>query len=332
MAAAQLGAHLAVELLARPRATGARPPAARGARRRARPRTSSAPTRSAIASRKAGLVVHLGPAEARSAPSPSARAASPARSRSTLAGLDAGAARCGAGWRPRRPGPATMTWRAASPSRPGAAGLLVELLERVGQRRVHHQAHVRDVHAHAEGVRRRHRLHAPGGEGVLGLGPVGAAGVVGDRRVAGGVERTRPSPRPPCGCRSRRSPCRPPAERSAASSVAALARHRALALDPDRVEGEVRPVEAADHLDRVAQAEAAGDVGAHLRRGRGGERHGRRAGRRRSRKRPDAPVVGAELVAPLGHAVGLVDDQQGDAGRRPSRAGRLAEWKRSGAT
>ena len=75
--------------------------------------------------------------------------------------------------------------------------------------------------------------------------------------------------------------------------------------------GEVGAVEAGRNADGFAQPEAAGDVGGHLRRGRRGR------GDDASRAEPargvaQAEVVGAEVVAPLGDAVRLVDDEQAD--------------------
>ena len=79
-------------------------------------------------------------------------------------------------------------------------------------------------------------------------------------------------------------------------------------------ERDVRAVEAGGHLERVAQAEAARDVGRHARRGRGGGGH-ERARAERPRRVGEAEVVGPEVVSPLGDAVGLVDHEQPDAGR-----------------
>ena len=92
----------------------------------------------------------------------------------------------------------------------------------------------------------------------------------------------------------------------------------------DDREGEVRAVEARRHAHRVAQPQARDDVGRHLRRRRGG------GGDDRLRPQPargvgEAEVVGAEVVAPLRHAVRLVDHEQPDV-----RAAQALEEARRG--
>ena len=57
-----------------------------------------------------------------------------------------------------------------------------------------------------------------------------------------------------------------------------------------------------------------------------------RAGPERARGVGQREVVGAEVVAPLRDAVGLVDDEQADARRRSARRRSAGEAKRSGAT
>ena len=99
-------------------------------------------------------------------------------------------------------------------------------------------------------------------------------------------------------------------------------------------EGEVGPVEAGGHLQRLAQPEPAGDVDRHPRRGRGGGGHDR--GRAQvARGVGEAEVVGPEVVPPLRHAVRLVDHEQPDPGlahaARRSRARRTARAPRRAA-
>ena len=80
------------------------------------------------------------------------------------------------------------------------------------------------------------------------------------------------------------------------------------------VELEVRAVEAAHDDVGVAEAEPLDDLGAHGRRRRRGERKHARVPERLDR-RAEPEVVGAEVVAPLGDAVRLVDDEEGRPGR-----------------
>ena len=85
-------------------------------------------------------------------------------------------------------------------------------------------------------------------------------------------------------------------------------------LEPDHAEAQRLAVEgAAEHEDVVA--ELLGHVGGHPGVGRGGGgQHGYAVGQV-AEERADPPVVGPEVVAPVGDAVRLVDDQQ-PAGRR----------------
>ena len=87
---------------------------------------------------------------------------------------------------------------------------------------------------------------------------------------------------------------------------------------------EVRAVEAADDDARVAQAEPLDDLGAHRRRRRRGQREHARVPERLDR-RAEPEVVGPEVVAPLGDAVRLVDDEEGRPG-----GGELVEHGRVG--
>ncbi len=89
-------------------------------------------------------------------------------------------------------------------------------------------------------------------------------------------------------------------------------------------EEEVRAVEAGHECQGILKTETADNVRPHLRR-RGG-RHGaddRADGEARGEIR-DLPVGGAEIAAPAGDAVGLVDDEEGDVGmfREGEKAGR----------
>ena len=103
-----------------------------------------------------------------------------------------------------------------------------------------------------------------------------------------------------------------------------LARHRALAVERQHVEREVRAVEAGADALGVAQAEPHDDLLGDLR------RRGRRAGHRGrvaelGDDRREPQIVGAEVVTPLRDAVRLVDDEQVQLALRergPERGGR----------
>ena len=71
-------------------------------------------------------------------------------------------------------------------------------------------------------------------------------------------------------------------------------------------------------------AQLLGDVVGHPGVGGGGGREHRDAGRQLGEQRAEAAVVGAEVVAPVGDAVGLVDDEQA-AGRGQAREHLVAE-------
>ena len=78
------------------------------------------------------------------------------------------------------------------------------------------------------------------------------------------------------------------------------------------------------------QIQLLGDVSAHGRRGRCRQRHGRGEPRRVSDS-ADAPVARPKIVPPLADTVGLIDGEQGHAGRAEAITGR-ASSNRSGAT
>ncbi len=94
-------------------------------------------------------------------------------------------------------------------------------------------------------------------------------------------------------------------------------------LQPDHAQPQRLAVErAAQHEDVVA--ELLGDVGGHAGVGGGGGGQDGYAGGQVAEERADPPVVGPEVVAPVGDAVRLVDDQQ-PAGRRQPRQHLVAE-------
>ncbi len=103
-----------------------------------------------------------------------------------------------------------------------------------------------------------------------------------------------------------------------------LARLRALALEWDHVERQVRPVEARAHDERIAKTQPRADLLGHLLgRGRGARHHDGRA--QPVDHSAQAQVVGPEVMAPLGHAVGLVDDEEID---RPRLERGQEDWRR----
>ena len=101
----------------------------------------------------------------------------------------------------------------------------------------------------------------------------------------------------------------------------------AAGLDGQR---QVRALEAGDEIERVAEPELHGDVGSHLRRGRGGECRGRHAQVGADAGEP--PVVGPEIVPPLADAVRFVDHDQARGPARPSSSRKAPLASRSGAT
>jgi hypothetical protein len=215
---------------------------------------------------------------------------------------------------------------------PAAPGLLVVGLEARRQRPVGDRSHVGLVDAHAEGVRRDDDLGAILHEGLLAGAPLlrTHAGVVGDGRQTlfaqprgdgvGVLSRAAVDDRRPRALVAEHVQQRRP-----------LARDRALALDADHVEGHVRPIEARADRHRLVQLQASGDLLCDARRRRGRRGHHRRAAADGAAQRRDrvvqAQVVGAEVVAPLGNAVRLVDDEQRDLAlceRRAKGPGREA--------
>ena len=190
------------------------------------------------------------------------------------------------------------------------AGLLVVGLDRAGDALVADGAHVGLVDAHPERVGGDHDRRLAGHEPALRLGARLArqAGVVGDDLDA----QLGPEPGgEPLALRARARVDDPRqrarlGQRGGDAPVGGL-----LARARDDGEREVRAVEAGRHAHRVAQPQAADDVGRHLRRGRGRRREDRLR-TEPARGVGQAEVVGPEVVPPLGHAVRLVDHEQPD--------------------
>ena len=183
------------------------------------------------------------------------------------------------------------------------------------------RAHVGLVDAHAEGVRGDDDVGLAAHERVLRRGALvgGHAGVVGGGVQAFGREHRR-------GLLGRLARAavddRGPVllELEAGDQRRALAGDAALAVEREDVEGEVRAVEAGAHPLGLPETEPRDDLLRDLRRG------GRGAGHRRRVAEVaddvgEPQVVGPEVVAPLGHAVRLVDHEQGELAVAGSRAG-----------
>ena len=196
--------------------------------------------------------------------------------------------------------------RLAVPPRP--SGLLVVRLQAAGHVQVHHLADVRHVHPHAERRGGDHDADRARGEPVLDA-PAFAIlhlPVVVRRRqsapakqlggLLGGGDRARVDQRPASARVQHRD------QRLALAAVAPAAVGD---------QAQVGPVEARDQHERVAHPDAAHDVLADARRGRGRERRDGRAATRGQRP-VQLPVLGPEVVAPGRDAVRLVHDEAGD--------------------
>ena len=183
----------------------------------------------------------------------------------------------------------------------GAAGLLVVALDVFGQVVVDHPADVGLVDAHAEGDRGADDLHLVAQEKLLVFGAflVAEPGVVGPGGEAAVGERLGHA----LGGGARGAI-------DDAALVLALFHEledllERFVLGGDAV-GEVGAVETRDKSRRVAQAQVLHDVAAHAFGGRRGERHDGDVGQQDA-ELGELPVLGAEIVAPLGDAVRLVD-------------------------
>ena len=207
--------------------------------------------------------------------------------------------------------------------------------------------HVGLVDAHAERVRGHHHLRAALHERLLARAScIGIhARVVGHRRdlLRGDLLGQRIGVFARAAVHDRRARARL-AEH--VQQCSPLARHRALALDADDIEDEVRPVKARAHRHPVAQPEPRRDLARDPRRGRRRDRHHRRPVMRlelrgrgavaarapearqgrvfdavqRGDRLAQAQVVGPEVVSPLAHAVRLIHNEQRHRPPRQRRA------------
>ncbi len=194
------------------------------------------------------------------------------------------------------------------PVAPGPTRLLVVLLEGERQAGVDDLAHRGDVDAHPEGAGGDRDPHLAAREALVGERPLLGAelGVVEHRRMAR--------------LQARGEDRRPGAGARVDDGVAVAGVDEA--LDPGQLlllvahplggEVEVRPRESVHRLEGIAQPEACADVAAHLLgrgRGAGDDLHRAEGGGDLA----DAQVVTAEVVPPLGDAVGLVHDDPAGA-------------------
>ena len=138
-------------------------------------------------------------------------------------------------------------------------------------------------------------------------------GVVGRRRARRGRAAPRRRRRCPCGWRSRPGRCSRPSAHSSTVRSTTSRRRRSSSWNRCAVRCRFGPVERGDDLGGVAQPQPRRDVGAGRGRGRRGQRDHRRVPEPLDH-RAQPQVVGPEVVAPLGDAVRLVDDEQRDAG------------------
>ena len=192
---------------------------------------------------------------------------------------------------------------------PGTAGLLVVALQRRGHRPVPDRAHIRLVDAHAEGRGRHHDAVGGGHEARLARVALGRA----EARVVGlGGEIGLAQARRDVLAARARAGVDDGGPRGGIGQPGRQQREpRALALHRGHVEGQVGPVDARAHLDRIAQPQRAHDVGGNPRRRGGRQRH--RAARADGVARVgQAQVVGTEVVPPLAQAVRLVDREERD--------------------
>ena len=197
---------------------------------------------------------------------------------------------------------------------PGAAGFLIIGLDRFGQRRMRHEAHVRLVDSHAERDRRAdHHVLARHEIGLV-LRP--------HRGIESGVIGARRPPRPAerlgqfLGRRAGRRIDDAGAGRIADHLGDLLRRAR---LGADRI-ADIGAIEAGDDQPVLRNAELLQDIGAGVRVGGRGQRQPRHL-RKGVEQRPQQSIVGPEVVPPFGNAMRLVDREQ----RQPRLPQQLAK-------
>ena len=202
-----------------------------------------------------------------------------------------------------------------------AARLLVVGLDALGHVVVDHVAHVGLVDAHAKGVGGNHHLNVVVDKGTLALaaGVVAHAGMVTAHANAAGSQRL--------GKLARQR-----IDRLASRAIhdAALARMRnhvvahpgslGLVAHLLATKVEVLAIKTRHHRRGVLQAEHLLNVRTHALGRRGGKRRHDRAPRQRINKLANLQVSGAEILAPLAHAVGLVNGHERHANAGGTRS------------
>ena len=189
----------------------------------------------------------------------------------------------------------------------GPAGLLIIGFHAAGNIEMDDETHIRLVDAHPEGVRRHQDAQHPPAKVVMHQPPF----VIGQARMVIADRRLRlPQParhflhRPAGGAIDQDRARLAVADQ--ALQCPQLVGHGLAGADG---QGQIRPAESRHKLKRVAQRQPLAHVRLDARRGGGGERQ---AGRlvEFTAQAADLHIVGAEIVAPLGNAVGFIHHQQ----------------------
>ena len=193
----------------------------------------------------------------------------------------------------------------------GAARFLVVCLDALGHVVVDDVAHVGLIDAHSKGVGGDHHLNVVVDKGTLTLaaGVVAHAGMVAAHANAAGAQ-----------CLGKLRGQRVDRLAGRAIHDAALARMRdhvvahpgglGLVAHLLATKVEVLAIEARHHSRRVLQAEHLLDIGAYTLGRRGGKRRHDGAPRQRIDKLTNLQVSGTKILAPLAHAVGLVNGHE----------------------
>ena len=194
----------------------------------------------------------------------------------------------------------------------GTSGFLLIVLERLRRPGVKHEPHVRSIDPHPERDGRDDDVGVLVEEGVLILMAlaIGQAGMVRHRAIAF-VDQPR---REIVHLASRQAVHDPGLllmAREHVENLPAQVRARQDAIH------EVRPIERADHLHRVLQAELRDDIAADAR-GRGGGERVEAGRRQRLAQARQLAVLRPEIVSPLADAVGFVDRDETDRRARPA--------------
>ena len=191
---------------------------------------------------------------------------------------------------------------------PGAAHLLIVGHAGAGCLIVDDECQIRLVESHAKGRGRHQRLHVVVEQRLLQRLP-GRAGLAGVGRHFD-VARQEPG-RDHLGV-SHRQRVDDTAPRQRRQSLGQPGEAFSLTGHADGLERQRRPIQIApQHLEVRSQDRL--EISHHASVGGGGGRQQAKIGRQDTHGALDQTIVGAEVVAPVGDAVGLVDDEQCDA-------------------